>query len=72
MRFYLSMECEGCDETVHTGPVMTLIERNGLPVIPYDIAAQESFYCDECGTDHHTGDFDVRVEPGDEDEEEDE
>jgi hypothetical protein len=63
------MECKACGDDMFLGPVLTLLERNGLPVIPFDMAAQETFYCDGCGTSHHTGDFDVMVEPSENDEE---
>jgi hypothetical protein len=63
-RLYISMECESCGDDMFIGPVLTLLERNGLPVIPFDMAAQETFRCDGCSASHHTGDFDVMVEPG--------
>ena len=67
-RLYISMECETCGADIFIGPVLVLTEHNGLPVIPFDLAAQETFQCD-CGTQQYTGDFDVMVEPGEDDEE---
>lgn len=64
-RFYLSMECHECEEDMFLGPAGTTITHNGLPVVPYDFASQESFHCDNCGTEHILGDFDYLVEPGD-------
>lgn len=66
IRFYLSMECHECEEDMFLGPVGTTITHNGLPVLPYDFASQESFCCDNCGTEHILGDFDYEVEGGDE------
>lgn len=67
IRFYLSMECDKCEDDMFLGPVATTITHNGLPVMPYDFASQESFCCDNCGTEHILGDFDYEVEGGDED-----
>lgn len=66
IRFYLSMECHMCEEDMFLGPVATTITHNGLPVVPYDFASQESFCCDNCGTEHFLGDFDYEVQGGDE------
>ncbi len=63
-RFYLSMECDRCEAEMFLGPVATTILHNGLPVMPYDFASQESFHCDSCGTEHILGDFDYEVEGG--------
>lgn len=57
-QFYMSMDCGECGEEMLIGPCLTTIERNGMPVIPFDMAAQETFTCD-CGTTWITGDFDV-------------
>jgi len=64
-RFYLSMECQNCAEDMFLGPVATTITHNGLPVMPYDFASQESFTCDNCGTEHVLGDFDYVAEVDD-------
>ena len=68
-RFYLTMECENCGES-SLSLCMTTDSHNGLPVIPVDIAAQNSFACD-CGAVTYTGDLDVQVDTdgchGDED-----
>ena len=57
MDFYLVMDCDDCGEEMHIS-AMTLIERNGRPVIPFDVAGQETFECYECGSSFTTGDFD--------------
>lgn len=63
MKFYLSMECGHCGEDILYGPVLCLTSHAGLPVVPFDIAAGETFTCDHCGTEHHTtGDFYDEVE----------
>lgn len=56
------MDCQNCDEEIHVGPVLTTLEHDGLPVIPFDLAAQETFTCDNCNAANYTGDFDVMVE----------
>lgn len=66
--FYLSMDCQNgdCEEEILEGLCVTTIEHNGLPVIPYDIAAQTNFNCRKCGASNYTGDFDdIHVEVGD-------
>lgn len=60
--FYLSVNCTECDEEIMWGPVATTITHNGLPVIPYDMAAQTAFECDQCGSRSFTGDFDLLTE----------
>lgn len=64
MYFYISMMCDECGEDILLGPSLSLIEKNGTPVIPFDIAAQETFECD-CGAIHITGDFDFFTEHND-------
>lgn len=59
MEFYISMDCEHCDEEIFYGVCVTTIEHNGRPVIPFDIAAQTTFTCNGCGKDSYTGDFEV-------------
>lgn len=78
--FYLSMDCENCEEEMFYGICMTTEEHMGLPSIPYDMASQTKFVCKRCDAQHFTGDFDdILVEGGadpgtldDDDEEEDE
>ena len=64
--FYLVMACRDCDEDIYYGLCFSTLEHNGHPVIPFDMAAQTSFNCNNCGADNYTGDFDVFVEGGDE------
>lgn len=55
--FYLSMDCENCEEEILMGPCATTEERNGYPIIPFDFASQEKFVCPRCDARHYTGDF---------------
>lgn len=57
--FYLSITCQSCDEGILYGPCITTIEHEGLAVIPYDMAAQSSFTCSNCGASNYTGDFEI-------------
>lgn len=57
MLFYISMTCDNCGEDMFIGPIGTTLEHNDKPVVPFDIAAQETFTC-ECGAQFVTGDFD--------------
>jgi hypothetical protein len=41
--FYLSAECENCDEEIYYGPCATTLSHNGLMVISYDFAAPPGF-----------------------------
>jgi phenylacetate-coenzyme A ligase PaaK-like adenylate-forming protein len=61
MRFYITAECPECDEEIAYGPVLTTLEHNGLPAVPYDLAACTSFSCSnpDCGAESYTGDFDL-------------
>lgn len=59
MKFYVQLECPECDETVYWGLCLTLIEHNGYPVVAYDTAAQEQFFCDNCSTTFYSGDFEL-------------
>lgn len=80
--FYLSMDCENCEEEMLMGPCATTIERDSLPVIPFDFASQEMFACDNCGARHYVGDLnefvmavggrDVSKDDEDDDEDDDE
>ena len=56
--FYISFECMKCDQDAFYGPAVTLVERNGMPVIPADMLSQIRFDCPECGSTMSTGDFD--------------
>lgn len=58
-RFYLALECENCGEDVRK-LCMTTDIVNGVPVIPADMAAQDTFEC-ECGAITYTGDMDTEV-----------
>jgi hypothetical protein len=60
--FYLSLDCAECDEEIVWGPVATSLTHNGLPVVPYDMAAQTGFTCDECGKRTFTGDLELFTE----------
>lgn len=60
--FYISIDCEHCDEEILYGLCVTTIEHNGRPVISFDVAAQTAFTCEECGKTTYTGDFDVFTE----------
>lgn len=70
--FYLSIDCDKCDEEILYGPCLTTLEHRGKPVIPFDIAAQSNFDCPRCGADNYTGDFEVFCEGGEEPDDEDE
>jgi hypothetical protein len=63
--YYLSLECEVCDHTIYYGPCGTLLEHNGYPVVPLDVATQERLDCDNCGAMHYVSELDVYVEGGD-------
>jgi hypothetical protein len=60
--FYLSADCGNCDNEIFYGPCKTTIEHAGDPVIPYDFAAQNDFYCERCGASNYTGDFEIFTE----------
>lgn len=62
MRFLLSYPCGSCDETVYVGPALTLLEHDGLPVVPASVVETTSYVCDSCGARSHVGDLDVLVE----------
>jgi len=62
MGFYLSADCPDCGEEMFYGLCITTLEHDGRPVIQYDIAAQTTFTCEECGTNSYTGDFDLLTE----------
>ena len=60
--FCLMMECRNCDADMISGISATTTERDGIPVIPWDIAAAATFNCRNCGTRHDTSsDFDTVV-----------
>lgn len=67
MRFYLTMRCESCDNDMHYGPIMSLLDHHhrGLPVVDADLIEQTRVDCDRCGARHYVGDFDVFVEQAD-------
>lgn len=66
-QFYLCIECGHCGRDILSGPHATLMQTGELPVIPYDIADNARFHCDECGADTSTGFFGdlTTVEGGD-------
>lgn len=57
MDYYIEWECPSCDETNYSGINRTLIEHNGLPVIPIGIGEQESYECEHCGKTMYTGEM---------------
>lgn len=62
--YYLVVDCGNCDEEIFYGPCGTTLEHRGLPVLPFDTAAQTNFVCDRCGADNYTGDFEIETEGG--------
>jgi hypothetical protein len=62
--FYLTLDCENCNKEIRWGPVMAFDEHQGLPAIPYDVAAQTRFDCEDCGAANYTGDFELYAEGG--------
>jgi hypothetical protein len=59
-RFYLTMECENCGES-SLSLCMTTDFKDGIPVIPVDIGAHDTYECD-CGAVTYTGDLTIMVE----------
>ncbi|TKG67037.1 hypothetical protein [Prauserella endophytica] len=75
LSFYLAIECQNCDETVHYGPNLSFHDdHRGLPVIYADMTSQVNFHCDHCGADNYTGDFHDQIlcEGGDDQDEDEE
>lgn len=63
--FYLSMECKTCETDMYYGLVITTEEHQGMPVVPFDMAAQARFECGNCGGATEVGDYSDTVhEPG--------
>lgn len=60
--FLFSLDCRECDEEFTWGPVVTTIEEDGLPVIPFNMAAQTAFTCTHCKARNFTGDFELLTE----------
>lgn len=60
--FYLVAQCPKCDEEIVYGQCVTFMEHQGLPLIPYDLAAQTVFECDHCGARAYSGDFELLTE----------
>jgi ribosomal protein L37E len=55
MRFYLSLPCETCGESMYMSAV-TGLERNGVPEINVgSVMSQLTFDCDRCGETAYTG-----------------
>lgn len=68
--FHLAADCPDCGQMlVDEGVSMTLLvnERTGLPVIPIDMFASESFSCRACKVTAHFGDLEPYVEDDSED-----
>jgi hypothetical protein len=65
VRFYVSLDCEGCQNQVYYGPVLTLDEHRELPVVDAHVATATNFTCDHCGVQNWTGELDVYSEDGD-------
>lgn len=61
MRIYVSLECEGCDNTIYQLNFV-LDEHRGVPIVPADVATHTRFDCDNCGTPNWTGDLSVLAE----------
>lgn len=61
IRFYTSVDCPQCDEPVLSGPNGTMLEHDGLPVIPSTMFEQETFSCEneDCGYQFGTGELDM-------------
>ena len=68
--FQMAVQCPKCGETILGGRVMDHTAPDG--VVTLDLFANESFYCENCGTRVFTGDADCfyEYETVDEDEEE--
>lgn len=66
MKFYASVECLNCDEPIYLGPCLTLLEHQGLPVIPSMTFEMEKFPCSECGAMNYVGELDTIHEGGEE------
>lgn len=64
LEYYLLLECRSCDAEIYYGVCASLLEHNGLPVVPADSGTQTRFDCNECGAANYTGDLDVLVEGG--------
>jgi phage FluMu protein Com len=47
-RFYFEVDCPKCEETLYEGVNLTLLEHNGLPSIPVDMASAVSVRCPGC------------------------
>jgi hypothetical protein len=60
--YYLTLECENCDEEIVYGPCVTFIEHRGAAVIPVDSGAQARFDCEACGESTYTGDIEYFAE----------
>lgn len=64
LTFYLLLACPRCDTDIHFGPCVTLLEHDGLPVVPTDMAGQTAADCPECGARTYIGDLDYFCEGG--------
>ncbi len=59
LNFYFVLNCPKCDEEVHYGVCITLLEHRGLPVIPIDMAGQSQVDCEACGAQIFVGELDM-------------
>lgn len=57
-KFYIFVECPNCDHEIRK-LMATTIDHDGIPVIPFDMAAQTDFDCSSCGSEWVTGDFEL-------------
>lgn len=60
--YYLEWDCPSCDETNYYGICRTSLEHNGLPTIPFDVGACESYVCGKCGEGSYTGDLELMTD----------
>jgi hypothetical protein len=58
---YFTIECPKCEEDIFYR-VGTTEERNGDPVIPYDMLAQTQIDCDHCDESIYFGDIEYLTE----------
>lgn len=70
--FKMVLTCRNCDEDIISGVYASTLTSGGYPLIPADIAEQETFDCIECGATNFTGELDVEHEGGDDPDEDDE
>lgn len=64
--FYMLVQCPGCDEEIHLRMV-SLLDHNGLLVVPADMIEQTRVDCENCGGTAYYGELDCEFEGGEED-----